>query len=69
MLFSAEATALLPGRSSRHRCERCGSESIQWFTPHWPAVRAGIFLCLSCSKINVRCSDTKSGTSTTVEVA
>ena len=35
-------------------CERCGSTRVSWFTPTSFGRQAGIFLCLECSKVNVR---------------
>ena len=52
-----EVLSVLPGATmANHHCELCGSNRIQWFTPEHHHRLDGIFLCLVCAKINVRCA-------------
>lgn len=35
------------------RCQRCEGERVHWFTPKRFGREQGVFLCLTCGKVNV----------------
>jgi hypothetical protein len=36
-----------------HRCERCSSAAVHWFTPERFVVYGAVLLCLACSRLTI----------------
>jgi hypothetical protein len=36
-----------------HRCERCSSAAVHWFTPERSVGYGAVLLCLACSRLTI----------------
>lgn len=49
------------------RCQWCEGERVHWFTPVWFGREQGVFLCLTCGKVNVYYGPTRRAEPTALE--